>query len=79
MSNDKRMTLHQSVEMMHDYYDDLETASLGAAQRALAVEFGFGPERWKRFKEKYLEMLGEEAEKLTEQMRRKVKKRMGVK
>lgn len=73
---DKRITINQAVQMVHDHYDHLEMATLSAAQKALHDIYGFGPKRYARFKESYLKLLGEEAAKVAEDMRRKAKRRL---
>ena len=76
MSIDKRITARQALELLHDYYDDLEKCSLAAAEKALREQFGFGLERFTRFKAAYLDALGEEAEKQAEDFKKKLKRRL---
>jgi uncharacterized protein YeaO (DUF488 family) len=76
-TNDKRMPLRQALEMVHAHYDRIEAGSLPSALRALQDEFGFGPKRWERFKERYLEYYGEEAVKVMEDMKKEAKRRLG--
>ena len=73
---DKRIPINQAIQMVHDHYDHLEMATLSASQKALKDTYGFGPKRYARFKEAYLQLLGEEAAKVAEDMRRKAKRRL---
>jgi F420-0:gamma-glutamyl ligase-like protein len=74
---DKKVTFHQATEILHDYYDDLERASLVALERALKDTLGIGSTRFARVKEAYLSILGEEAEKMAEEMRKRMRRRIG--
>lgn len=77
MNKDKRIPVPQAMQVAHEFYDDLEHVSLAAIEKVLHDEFGFGPQRFERFKAAYLEQLGAEAEKLAEEMRKKIKRRIG--
>lgn len=75
MSKDKRMTLNQFMQALHSAYDDLEVIAVNTAERTLRETFGFGDVRLQRFREKYLEIFGEEAAKYAEETRRKLRRR----
>lgn len=75
MSKDKRMTLNQFIQALHNAYDDLEVIAVNTAERALREAFGFGDIRLERFRKKYLELFGEEAAKHAEEVRRKMRRR----
>jgi hypothetical protein len=76
MSQDKRIPLRQALELLHEFYDELEGCSLEALEKALHEALGIGPTRFERVKAVYLEKLGEAAEKRVETFKKQLKRRI---
>jgi len=64
---DKRFTLNQVMGQVHEAYDHFELA----AKKALKEEFGFGPERMRRFEERFSEISAAECERIRGELRKK--------
>lgn len=77
MSKDKRITLHQALQQLHEHYDGLEACSLASIEKALYEVLGIGPKRFERVKAVYLDYLGAEAQKRAEDFKRQTKRRLG--
>lgn len=75
MSKDKKLTVNQVRGLVHNAYDQLETLSLVASEQTLKELFGFGPERFARYKERYLEVFGEKAAEMSESIIKQARKR----
>lgn len=75
MSKDKKLTINQVKGMVHSAYDQLEVLSLAASEQTLKELFGIGPERFARYKERYLEVFGEKAAEMSEGIIRQARKR----
>lgn len=77
MSRDKRITAHQALLALHEFYDGLESCSLVALEKALHDVLGVGSKRFERVKAVYLEILGEEAQKRAESFKKQTMRRIG--
>lgn len=76
MSAEKRIPLRQALELLHEFYDDLEGCSLEALEKALHEVLGVGSKRFERVKAVYLENLGEAAQDRVESFKRQLKRRI---
>ena len=70
MSRDKRITVRQAMELVHDAYDRFEQLAL----QTLREQFGFGPVRLARFEERFSELAAEECLRIQTGLRRRGKK-----
>ena len=66
MSRDKRITVRQAVELVHDAYDRFEQL----AKQTLREQFGFGSVRLARFEERFSELAAEECLRIQTGLRR---------
>ena len=66
MSRDKRITVRQAVELVHDAYDRFEQL----AKQTLQEQFGFGPVHLARFEERFSELAAKECMKIQSSLRR---------
>lgn len=76
MSADKRIPVHQALQLLHEFYDDLEACSLEALEKALHEVLGVGSKRFERVKAVYLEKLGEAAQERVETFKKQLKRRI---
>lgn len=66
MSRDKRITVRQAVELVHDAYDRFEQL----AKQTLQEQFGFGSVRLARFEERFSELAAQECLRIQTSLRR---------
>lgn len=74
---DKRVPVNQLLQQLHEHYDGLERCSLAALEKALHEVLGIGPKRFERVKEVYLDYLGEEGQRRSEEFKKQAKRRIG--
>jgi hypothetical protein len=74
MGKDKRITVNQHIQQVHEAYDNLEQIALAAARRTLNEEFGFGAKRQALFQKAYLMNFGEAAATYAEKVRSELRR-----